>query len=307
MKKSITSMNKILITGASGLLGLELLRCANKGGYNVIGIYNANPNLTDKNYRNLKCDIGDIKSVNLLDKKVGKIDTIFHCAAMTNVDKCEKNREACWRANVIGTRNMIELAKRHGAKLVYISTGSIFSGEKGNYKENDMPDPKNFYSWTKLLGEEAVVAYDNGTVVRAVPIGIHGIGRPQANFIEWLVDSANNNKSFNLFNDVFINPISAQSFAKTLAEVPRVLDKGLLHVGSIDRLSKADIGQMVISKFPNFTGQVKLISVDEMPGDFASRPKEMWFSVGKAAKLGLKMPKLREELDLILNAEDAKK
>src|SRR3989344_3453832 len=154
---------------------------------------------------------------------------------------------------------------------------------------------------------QAVLSYERGIVVRAVPIGIHGVGRPQANFIEWLVDSAGNNKSFNLFNDVFINPISAESFAKTLAEVPRVLDKGLLHVGSRDRLSKADMGQMVISKFPNFTGQVKLISVDEMPGDFASRPKEMWFSVGKAAKLGLKMPKLREELDLILNAEDAKK
>ena len=293
-------MNKILITGASGLLGLELLRCANKGGYNVIGIYNANPNLTDKNYRNLKCDIGDIKSVNLLDKKVGKIDTIFHCAAMTNVDKCEKNREACWRANVIGTRNMIELAKRHGAKLVYISTGSIFSGEKGNYKENDMPDPKNFYSWTKLLGEEAVVASDNGTVVRAVPIGIHGIGRPQANFIEWLVDSVRNNMSFNLFNDVYINAISVESFAKILLKIPKVLKKGVLHIGSKDRLSKAEIGQTVINKFPSFSGQAKSISVMDVPGDFASRPKEMWLNVNQALKLGLKMPKLKDELELIL-------
>lgn len=296
-----SSKNRVLVTGASGLLGLELLRYLSDSGFKAVGTYNSNPKLTDKNYRNLKCNVGDAGSVAGLAKKIGNVDVIFHCASMTGIDKCEKNREACWQANVIGTRNMVDLAKKNKAKLVYISTGSVFSGEKGNYKENDTPDPKNFYSWTKLLGEEAVLSYERGIVVRAVPIGIHGIGRPQANFIEWLVDSAGNNKSFNLFNDVFINPISAESFAKILAKVPRVLEKGVLHVGSRDRLSKADIGQMAVSKFPNFTGQVKLISVDEMPGDFASRPKEMWFNVDKSAKLGLKIPSLRDELKLILN------
>ena len=301
------SLKTFLVTGASGLLGLELLRYLNRNGFDAVGTYNANPTLIDKNYKNLKCDVGDAGSVTGLAKKIGKIGVIFHCASMTGIDKCEKNREDCWQANVIGTRNMIDLAKKNKAKLVYVSTGSIFSGEKGNYKENDTPDPKNFYSWSKLLGEEVVLSYERGIVVRAVPIGIHGIGRPQANFIEWLVDSASNNKSFNLFNDVFINPISADSFAKILAKVTKVLDRGILHVGSKDRLSKADIGRRVVSKFPNFTGQVKLISVDQMPGDFASRPKEMWFNVDKSARLGLKMPKLKEELDLILNAKNAKK
>ena len=300
MKRPATSSNKILITGASGLLGLELVRCAMKSGYNVVGVYNANPNLTDKNCRNLKCDIGDAKAVNFLDKKMGKINMIFHCASMTGVDKCEKNREACWQANVVGTRNMVELAKKHRAKLMYISTGSVFSGEKGNYKENDTPDPKNFYSWTKLLGEEAVLAYEKGVVIRAVPIGIHSIGRPQANFIEWLADSVSNNRSFNLFNDVYINAVSAKTFAGILLKVPKVLDRGVLHIGSRDRLSKAEIGRVVISKFPSFSGEAKLISVDDMPGNFAARSKEMWFNTDAATKLGLIMPNLKDELELIL-------
>ena len=294
-------MGKILITGASGLLGLELIRCAKKGGYNVVGTYNANPDLTDKSCRNLKCDIGSSGSVNLLDKKIGKISAIFHCASMTNIDKCEKNREACWLANVIGTRNMVGLAKKHSAKLVYISTGSVFSGEKGDYKENETPDPRNFYSWTKILGEEATLAYNKGIVVRAIPIGIHGIGRPQANFLEWLIDSVSNNKSFNLFNDVYINAISANTFAEILLKVPKVLKTGILHIGSRDKLSKAEIGQVVISKFPNFSGQAKLISIEDMPGNFVSRPKEMWLNVNQALKLGLEMPKLKDELEMILN------
>ena len=151
------------------------------------------------------------------------------------------------------------------------------------------------------------MAYDGGVVVRATPIGLHRIGRPQANFMEWLVDSVRNNKPLNLFNDVYINAISAKSFAEILLKIPTVLERGIIHIGSKDRLSKAEIGEAVISKFPNFSGQIKLISVDEMPGDFASRPKEMWFNVDKSAKLGLKMPKLKKELDLILNDKSAEK
>lgn len=301
-------MNKTraIVTGASGLLGLEVLRCLKNGGFDAVGTYNSNPELTDKNLRNFKCDVGDIGSVALLAKKFGKIDIIFHCASMTNIDKCEKNREACWQANVVGTRNMVDLAKKNNAKLIYISTGSVFSGEKGNYKEDDVPEPKNFYSWTKLLGEEAVLAYERGVAVRATPIGLHGIGRSQANFMEWLVDSVRNNKSFNLFNDVYINAISAESFAKILLKIPNFLERGLLHVGSKDRLSKADIGRAVIAKFNNFSGEAKLISVNDMPGDFSSRPKEMWFNVGKAVKLGLTMPSIRNELKLILNKNGKK-
>lgn len=291
---------KILVTGASGLLGLELVRYLGSIGADVVGAYNSNPGLADKNYKNFKCDVGSSKAVGSLSSKTGKIGTIFHCASMTGVDKCEKNREECWRSNVVGTRNIVELAKKNDAKLIFISTGSVFSGETGNYKEDDAPDPKNFYSWTKLLGEEAVLSYGRGIVARAVPIGIHGIGRSQANFIEWLVDSICDNKSFNLFNDVYINAISAESFAKILVEIPRIMDKGILHIGSKDKLSKADIGRIVMSKFPDFSGQAKLISVDEMPSNFASRPKEMWFNVGKASKLGLKMPALNNELELIL-------
>lgn len=299
MERSKKFANKALVTGASGLLGLELLRCLESGGFEAIGTYNSNPKLTDKNLRNFKCDVGNIRSLDLLAKKIGKINTIFHCASMTGIDKCEKNQEACWQINVIGTRNIVDLAKKNNARLIYVSTGSVFSGEKGNYKEDDVPEPKNFYSWTKLLGEEAVLAYKRGIVVRAVPIGLHGIGRPQANFMEWLVHSVSNNKSFNLFNDVYINAISAKSFAKVLRKIPEVLERGIIHVGSRDRLSKAEIGQRVIAKFPDFSGEVKLISVADVPGDFAFRPKEMWFNVDKANRLGLKMPNLGDELELI--------
>ena len=71
MRRSVKSTKKALVTGASGLLGLEVVRCLSDSGFDVVGVYNSNPQLADKNYRNLKCDIGDLKSVNFLDKKIG--------------------------------------------------------------------------------------------------------------------------------------------------------------------------------------------------------------------------------------------
>lgn len=301
LSKKPSNKKTILVTGASGMLGLEMLRFLNKNGLKAIGTYYTHNQLIDKNLKNLKCDVGDEKSVKNLSKKIGKIDTIFHCGSMTVIERCEKNKEKCWQSNVIGTRNMVDLARKNKSKLVYVSTGSVFSGEVGNYKENDVPKPRDFYSWSKLLGEEAVFGYEKGIVVRATPIGIHGVGRPYDNFMEFLVDAVKNNKPLNLFNDVYINAISVESLSKILVRIPKVLKRGLIHVGSKDKLSKADIGQAVIAKSPNYSGEVKLISVDSLAGNnFAVRPKEMWFNVDKALKLGLKMPNLRDEVELVL-------
>ena len=74
---------------------------------------------------------------------------IIHCAAYTDVLKAESKKELCYETNVIGTRNLASLAIR----MLYISTEYVFDGGKGNYNETDYPNPQNFYSFTKLLGE----------------------------------------------------------------------------------------------------------------------------------------------------------
>src|SRR3989344_4933097 len=109
---------KVLITGASGLVGLALIRYLGSANLNIFGTYANNRRLTDKQFKNFKCDIGNAKSVNDLSQKVGKIDVIFHCAAMVNVDRCEKNKKSCWQTNVVGTRNIVNLAKKNKAKLL---------------------------------------------------------------------------------------------------------------------------------------------------------------------------------------------
>ncbi len=288
---------KILVTGASGLLGSEVANYLNKVGHKVTGIFNHHNRLAGSGIKKIKCDISKLSSVNSLSSK---IDLIIHCAAMTNVNECEKDKKSCFLTNVIGTRNIVSLAKKLNAKLIYISTPSVFDGLTGNYRENDPPNPKNYYSLSKLLGEEAVLSYDRGFIVRTAPIGIHSLKRPQINFFEWLVNSIKNNKNIDLFSDVNFNPLSAATLAKTILDINDKSGIGLIHIGSKNFLSKAGVGKLVLAKFPNFKGKINFTSIESRPGS-ADRPKEMWLNVNKALGLGIKLPTLEQEINSLIS------
>lgn len=116
----------ILLTGGSGLLGTELqkhIKCW-APSHEEFDVLNPHQSLTD-------------------------IDLIVHCAAYTNVTGAQSNKEDCYRLNVLGTRNMAS----YGIPVVYISTDSVFNGERGKYNETDYCHPINYYSMTKWYGE----------------------------------------------------------------------------------------------------------------------------------------------------------
>ncbi len=89
---------------------------------------------------------------------------IIHCAAWTDVVGAEKDKVGCWKVNVLGTQNMARAAG--GRRFVYISTHYVFDGKTGNYSEEDTPNPVNYYSLTKLVGEAIVSQYPNTLIIR---------------------------------------------------------------------------------------------------------------------------------------------
>ena len=94
-------------------------------------------------------------------------DVIVHTAAYTDVAGAEREREACWRVNVEGTRNAAEAAAANGAKLVHISTDYVFWGDRGSYKEDDVGGPvRNYYALTKLVAEESARSAPERLVIR---------------------------------------------------------------------------------------------------------------------------------------------
>lgn len=90
------------------------------------------------------------------------VDLIVHCAAYTDVAKAELEKELCYETNVIGTRNIAKL----DLPVIHISTDSIFDGRKGMYKEEDYPNPVNFYCLTKALAEESIITLKRHAIIR---------------------------------------------------------------------------------------------------------------------------------------------
>lgn len=133
MNKKTIDLNKVLITGAGGMVG----------SYIDFGI--------KTNHRDL--DITDFNEVMRVIKD-HKPEAIIHLAAETDVDRCDRDPNYAYLINGVGTYNIATAAKEVGAKLVYVSTAGIFNGEKtGPYGEDDEPDPQNFYGRSKYMGE----------------------------------------------------------------------------------------------------------------------------------------------------------
>jgi dTDP-4-dehydrorhamnose reductase len=134
---------KILVTGAKGMLGRDLVEIMS-GCFDVSGI---------------DIEDGDITRLDEIREVIGGQgpDLIAHCAAYTDVDGCESEKDLSYRVNAIGTRNVAACASELDVPLLYISTDFVFSGEKRSpYREYDRPEPINEYGYTKLVGEHFV-------------------------------------------------------------------------------------------------------------------------------------------------------
>lgn len=141
---------KLLLTGGSGRLGTELRYLMS----NLVAPPSGEMNITE------------LESV-LAFVRQERPNVIVHAAAYTNVGRAETDRQTCWAVNVEGTRHVAKAANEVEAKLVHISTDYVFSGEQGNYHENDTPGSVvNYYALTKLVAEEAARAAARHLIIR---------------------------------------------------------------------------------------------------------------------------------------------
>ena len=141
--------SKMLITGGSGLLGSALKRIFPHACF---------PSSTE-------FDITDYSQmINFLQGK--SIDTIFHGAAFISPPRIDQDPFKAIEVNIIGTANIIQVARKHEARVIYISTDYVFKGDRGNYREDEPVYPVNKYAWSKLGGECVVRLYDKSLIIR---------------------------------------------------------------------------------------------------------------------------------------------
>jgi len=207
---------KVLITGGSGALGKSLKKVFKNAFFPT----------------HSEMDVTNPDSVNkvILDYKP---DSVIHAAALVGIRECEENKEKAFKVNVEGTQNLVNALKKlnNNCYLIYMSTACVFAGENEKYyTEDSTPSPKNYYSITKLKGEEVAKQYENTCIIRT-------------NFVpkeQWKYPKA--------FTDRFGTYLFADGVAEGILEVFEKKEKRIIHIVGDKRMSMYDLALLAGSK-----------------------------------------------------------
>jgi dTDP-4-dehydrorhamnose reductase len=236
---------KLLITGASGLYGSKLAQLALAQGYEV---YSSDIQGFSVFGNFVKLDISGKEQVDAVFKSI-KPDIVVHAATLTDVDKCETNKELAWKVNVEGTKNIVNASHAAGSFLIYISTDYVFGGEKGYYKETDKPNPIQYYGITKLKAEEIVQTQKEYFIAR--PSVIYG-STPAAgkvNFALWLIESLRKGQRVKIVTDQWNTPTLNTNLAEMTLEVAERRLTGIYHMCGATRVSRMEFATMIADAF----------------------------------------------------------
>ena len=252
-------MAKLLITGASGLLGLNLALEA-RTFHTVIGV--DRQKLVDTPFELVKVDLLDPRAVDsVLD--AASPDWLIHCAALADLDACEADPSLARRLNADFPGELAAGCLKLGIRLVHLSTDSVFDGTKyGVYTESDLPNPAGVYSATKLQGEQNVLSANPDAIIARVNFFGWSLNGKRS-LSEYFYNNLSAGRQSNGFTDIWFCPMFVGDLAETLV---RMLEKGLsglFHVVGSEALTKYDFGVRLARQFGYDERLVIPISVEE--------------------------------------------
>lgn len=272
-------MEKILIIGASGLLGSKAYEIGKKK-YQVFGTY-LEHKVDDENV--IKLDVTKRNDVFKIIDKI-KPDLVIDTHSITNVDYCETHQEEAWLVNVEGLKNVAEACKVFGCKLVFISTDYVFDGTKTKYCEKDKPKPLNYYGKTKLIGEKIIEILDvNHLILRtSVLYGVGGFGKKP--FVLWVIENLKSGNEISVAIDQFNNPTLADNLAEIIYKLYEKDVSGLFHVVGKDNVSRYELALKVAGIFGLNEKLIKPVLSAELR-QIAIRPKKLDLSTKKLQRV----------------------
>ena len=278
---------KILITGANGLLGQEIVKQLVQEGSSTVtatGLGKSRlPQEVAANITYIDLDITFGQQVAEVLAAV-KPDCIIHAAAMTQVDDCENNKQLCYNTNVGATRFLIDGARRLGSRFIYMSTDFVFDGLSGPYSEDDQPAPVNYYGSTKLAAENAVKESGlNWNIIRTVLVyGQSGPGS-RSNLVTWVKKSLEEGKSIKVVCDQWRTPTYVEDLAKGIRLVLNKNVNGIYHVSGKDLLTPYDMAIQTATTLNLDPALIEKVDASNF-SQCGERPKKTGFTIEKARK-----------------------
>ena len=292
---------KILITGSNGLLGQKLVALlyllpevtliATARGANRDEIY--------EDYIYESMDITSEENVLTLFRK-HKPDAVIHTAAMTHVDQCELNKEACVDQNITAVNHIVKASKEVGAFLLHVSTDFIFDGTHGPLTEEETPNPVNYYGWTKWEAEKAV---ENSGLKWAIArtVLVYGVVQDmsRSNIVLWVKNNLEAKKEINVVNDQWRTPTLAEDLAKGCWLIVQNQAEGIFNISGEEMLSPYELAHQVADVWKLDKGLIKQADSSTFTQP-AMRPPKTGFIIDKAKKqLGYTPHTLIEGLELV--------
>lgn len=283
-------MTRLLITGATGLLGSSLAREAARA-YQVFGLSRERAAFSSS-WKHVPVDLTDGGATRRCLDEV-RPDLILHCAAVTDVERCEAQREYAEAMNVGATERIAQWAGQHGARLTFISTDSVFDGTAGGYREEDAPRPVNHYARTKLAGEQAATSLcADSLIVRTNFYGWNENGKP--NLAKWILGKLFREETLEAFTDVRFSALFANDLATVILELISRGASGVFHVAARNSCSKYEFAVLVCRAFRFDSQRIKPTVLEEF-SFAAARPRNTSLSAAKCERfLGREMPDVEQ-------------
>jgi dTDP-4-dehydrorhamnose reductase len=250
---------KILVSGATGMLGMALVKELNKNSNNQIFCVSKSNSVP----------FDFVKLISL--EKIGELEfeAFFHCAAEVNVNLCEKDLNHAIQSNSEYAKMLFERVK---AKYnFFISTDSVYEGIKGDYKEIDEAKPINNYAMSKLKGEEvSMKTVENLYVIRTNIIGDNS--KHKKSLFEWANKEIIFGNPINGFNNIYFNPLSVQHLSVILLKIiEEKVPFGIYNLGCDRKMSKYDFLLEVANLIEADPGLIKSVEFNPSSLD-AQRP-----------------------------------
>lgn len=258
---------KVFISGASGLVGSNCLKHFSEQGCEVVGTYFSYPTSNTVYFNTLNLE--DEKNFDVISFQP---DVIVHCGALTHVDYCEDHQEESYEKTVVSTKNLILLATKLQARLVYISTDYVFDGNEGPYMEYAEVNPLSVYARHKLEGEQlALKASDKNLVLRVT--NVYGNEERNKNFVSRIVEQCVKQQTLtlNLPFDQYATPVNAWDIARAMYLLLKDQHTGIFHIASTDWMNRVELAQNILKYFPDARYELNPISTAAMKQP-AARP-----------------------------------
>lgn len=233
-------MKRVLITGASGLVGGRLAEVL-EGGFEVVAARHVAPLAARPEVPTVSLDLLDPSSVDRALEEA-RADAVVHAAALADANVCEEQPALAQRLNVDASGALARASARRGLRLVALSTDQVFPGDKAWLREEDAVRPLMTYGRTKLEGEEEVLRQCAGSAVLRVALVCgrgHGARPTASESVAW---SLRRGQRLRLFTDQYRTPVDGEAVADAIATLLRGTGSGRYHLGGPERVSRHELG-----------------------------------------------------------------